>query len=534
MFSYFTNGPIAKDNSHSACFQEAKKSAVQRNPRRGHLAVAGRYSTTRTLESEVIVEPTILGKGISTDVHSARHHKSSRLFAVKTLSKEDLSDGALAELRSEIECYLTLDHPHIATLEQVYETENDVHFLMENCEGQELFERLSQRGMYTETEAAHAMRQICVAVSYMHSRAMVHRDLKLENFLYEKKDGKHIKLIDFGFARRWDGKANMSWVCGTVNYMAPEVMARSYTEKVDMWSLGVVLYMLLCGFAPWHPSTEKKLEMIRTAKPYYSPTRFDPLSSDVKKLIKSLMAKDPSMRPSATDVLRSPWLSSFNAPKLSLDSTVLQSFREFKQVSPVRRTCLAMAVWSLPSGEHERLRDHFVALCSENCGAITLTEFVRALASSGIEGSEAEDMFQNLDQDGDGEIAYTEFLAGAMASENLEVDTLHLTFNRFDADGNGEIGAGDLRKVLGKKFKGHGVSELITEADQSGESTVSFEDFCSFLRFEGSEAGGLTRSMSSVSLTSTQSYSEEACKNKADFNFIVAQPWVGSSCNGKF
>lgn len=183
-----------------------------------------------------------------------------------------------------------------------------------------------------------------------------------------------------------------------------------------------------------------------------------------------------------------------------------------------------MAAWSLPKCEHERLRDQFVALCSENCGAIALPEFVRALASSGIDSAEAEVVFRSLDQDSDGEISYTEFLAGTVACKAVDLDTLHLAFSRFDADGNGVIGAEDLRKVLGRKFKSHGVLDLIIEAAQDGQSIVSFEDFCSFLQPEG---GTLPRT---TSLTSTQSYSE-ARTEELDCNLVVAEVLTGSKAS---
>jgi len=520
MFSYFTalrtDGPNVGESASSAFLQASNRTAARRNPRRGHLAVAGRYSTCRTLDCEVVVEPKVLGQGISTVVKSARHNKSDRHFAVKTVSKKDLSDNGMIELRGEIESYLIVDHPHIATLEQVYETADEVHFLMENCEGQELFDRIVQRGRYTECQAAHAMRQMCVVLAYLHSHGIVHRDLKPENFLYDKLNNEHLKLIDFGFATKWDGKKPMSWRCGTLHYMAPEVYEDAYTEKADIWSLGVLLYTILCGTTPWHESDEKTLEMIKAATPHFCPRRFDPLSSNVKNLLKSLMAKDPAMRPTAREAISSQWLSSFHAPEPPLDKIILQSILDFTQACPVRRTCLAMSAWSLPICEHERLRDHFVALCTENCGAITLPEFVRALASYGIDCGEAELAFRSLDQDSDGEISYTDFLAGTMAYETVELDTWHLAFSRFDADGNGVISEEDLRKVLGKKFKRHGVLDLIVETAQNGQSTVSLEDFCNFMQ---SGVEGVPRT---ASLTSTQSYSEAHTK-EIDCNLAVAE-----------
>jgi len=128
---------------------------------------------------------------------------------------------------------LVLDHPHVVRLENVYESDEELHLVMEYMSGGELWTRLNSQAnkQYSEQVAADTTRQMLLAVAYLHSHQVVHRDLKLENFLYEKEDSDHVKLIDFGFARFWDGRTMMHYFCGTPSYIAPEVVERSYTEK---------------------------------------------------------------------------------------------------------------------------------------------------------------------------------------------------------------------------------------------------------------------------------------------------------------
>merc|ERR1719464_961495 len=150
--------------------------------------------------------------------------------AVKSFKKANISNEDRVALRNEAEIYLSLDHPHVARLEMVYETQEELHFVMEYMEGGQLFDRLSSKGTFSEDMTARITRQMLLAVAYLHKCEIAHRDLKLENFLFQKKKTDHVKLIDFGFSKFVSKDINMSQACGTLDYMAPEVFSRSYTK----------------------------------------------------------------------------------------------------------------------------------------------------------------------------------------------------------------------------------------------------------------------------------------------------------------
>merc|ERR1719422_2217394 len=151
-------------------------------------------------------------------------------YAVKSFKKASMSYDERVALRNEAEIYLSLDHPHVARLEMVYETREEVHLVMEYMEGGELYDRLSTKGSFSEDMTARTTRQMLLAVVYLHAREIAHRDLKLENFLFEKKKTDHLKLIDFGFAKFVRRDAKMSQACGSTHYVAPEVLRRAYTK----------------------------------------------------------------------------------------------------------------------------------------------------------------------------------------------------------------------------------------------------------------------------------------------------------------
>merc|ERR1719265_1112560 len=165
-------------------------------------------------------------------------------FAVKTLKigtgvQNFLKKDHLQQLKGEVENYLSMDHPHIVRLYDVYESKSELHLVMECAGGGELFEHVTKKKRFSEYEASDALRQMLLALNYIHSHGIVHRDVKLENFIFDSKSSGHLKLIDFGFSKMWDQTSGekMKQSLGTLAYAAPEVLNRSYTSQCDLWSL---------------------------------------------------------------------------------------------------------------------------------------------------------------------------------------------------------------------------------------------------------------------------------------------------------
>eukprot|EP00930_Biecheleria_cincta_P004686 TRINITY_DN105605_c0_g1_i1.p1 TRINITY_DN105605_c0_g1~~TRINITY_DN105605_c0_g1_i1.p1 ORF type:complete len:668 (+),score=126.67 TRINITY_DN105605_c0_g1_i1:232-2004(+) len=404
-------------------------------------------------------------------------------YAIKSFKKNALSSLKRAELKNESEIYLTLDHPQVAKLEMIYETQEELHLVMEYMAGGELYRRLSSKKCYSEADAACCIRQVLLAVAYLHAQGVVHRDLKLENFLYESEDSDHLKLIDFGFAKFWNQDAKMSQACGSLHYVAPEVLEKAYTNKADLWSCGVIAYMLLTGTPPFFGSDNEVLAKIRAGTPHWS-QRFLILSKQPKSLVRGLLVADPEQRLSAKAALEHPFVQA-GSPKQQetiLDADILKSLRRFARASAFRRALLSIMAWSLSNEDRALLREEFLSMDGESRGTITHRELKRVLEERFHVCSEEADMlFSSLDTDHDEEIEYNEFLAAALlARVRVHEDLLRKTFSRFDKNDTGTITAEDLRSVLGDHFDGAEMEELIHEADTSGDGKVNYDAFLEY------------------------------------------------------
>jgi len=460
--------------------------------RRGAIPVTGRLITTRPLYDDFNVEAKVLGSGMSGPVRLATS-KDGKKHAIKSFRKRGLSMAKRRELQNEVEIYLQLDHPHIARLEFVYDFDEELHMVMEFMEGGELYDRLAARKQYTEELAAATTWQMLLPIAYLHQNKIVHRDLKLENFLYERKDSDELKLIDFGFAKFWRGPQTMHQACGSVHYVAPEVLAHSYTEKADCWSIGIIVYMLLIGSPPFHGSDDVVLEKIKTGKPQWS-SRFPKLSKTARSFIQALLVKNPEERMSIAECLEHPWVRDRDTREVPIDVDTLRSLRTYAHATHFKRACLSMMAWSLAREDREHLRQEFKSMDANNDGTVTLPEFKKIMVNNfDISSHEAEHLFESLDVDNDHQLSYTEFLAAALQGRvAIHEDLVRDSFQRFDTDRSGMITVTDLRQVLGREFEGVEVEALLHQV-VGQKDAVSYDDFLAYLQAPPHDTGELPK-----------------------------------------
>lgn len=455
--------------------------------RQGKLAIAGRYSAQRELESDITLDERVVGTGMSGDVRLARYAGTEQFCTVKTLNKSGLSVSRTSEITAEVETFLSVDHPNICRLERLYESKEHLHFVMELLEGGELFAAVEQ-SRFPEARGVEIFRQMLLAVCYLHEHQIVHCDLKLENFMFEREGSDHIKLIDFGLAKRYTGE-KITQCCGSMHYVAPEVINCNFDEKADMWSLGVTLYMMLCGAMPWRGDNDEVARRIKAGEPYFHPPLWRRLSPGAKSLIEGLMTLDPAKRLSAQDALRHPWISMRKGVgALVVDRAVARSLSDFARVPALRRACLSMAVWSLPVQDIESLRRQFYALDRDCNGVVTIEDLNQALGSccpkhlQSAQSTDNLELFASLDMNGDGEVTFSEFLAAAVNSRRKRLgDTaLQLTFDRFDCDASGSLSLDNFFDVLVDSVTGRGL-ELLEGVELTVNGSMVLEDFRSFM-----------------------------------------------------
>eukprot|EP01125_Pyxidicula_operculata_P011281 TRINITY_DN368_c0_g1_i1.p1 TRINITY_DN368_c0_g1~~TRINITY_DN368_c0_g1_i1.p1 ORF type:complete len:541 (-),score=168.36 TRINITY_DN368_c0_g1_i1:159-1781(-) len=270
-----------------------------------------------------------LGKGAFSVVWKGKNKITQQIVAVKMISKKNSSSSStttnqqqqqkehkvdeLDTVRREIDIMYKLcqshPHPNIVQLYEVFDTPNNLYLILEFIDGGELYDQIVIRGSYTEADAAKVIGQVLKAVSFMHKKGVAHRDLKPENILVSKS-GDVIKVSDFGLSKDFDEGGPMRTMCGTEDYVSPEVLKNSpYTNAVDIWSIGVITYVLLCGYLPFDAKTDAEIfRRISTAKYQFDSPHWDFISKQAKDFIREILVLDPNSRPTADDLLTRPWI----------------------------------------------------------------------------------------------------------------------------------------------------------------------------------------------------------------------------------
>jgi len=231
-------------------------------------------------------------------------------YAVKIVNKRKLNEEETEALYDEINILKSLDHPHVLRLFFSYEEKYTVYLVTELISGGELFERIVYKGNYTEKETRDACKNMFEAIGHCHEHKVAHRDLKPENLLLTSIDNdSELKIADFGFAKHAEGDS-LKTMCGTPSYVAPEIVRRRpYGVQVDMWSLGCIIYTLLCGYLPFYDEDMKRLfKKIYFCKYDFDGPYWDQCSEDAKDLVRKLLEKDTKKRFSAKDTLNHKWL----------------------------------------------------------------------------------------------------------------------------------------------------------------------------------------------------------------------------------
>ncbi|XP_042310618.1 calcium/calmodulin-dependent protein kinase type 1B isoform X1 [Sceloporus undulatus] len=270
-----------------------------------------------------------LGAGAFSEVVLAQEHGSQRLVALKCIPKKALR-GKEAAVENEIAVLKKIQHENIVALEDIYESPTHLYLAMQLVTGGELFDRIIERGYYTEKDASQLIRQVLEAVNYLHDLGIVHRDLKPENLLYATpfEDAK-IMITDFGLSKI-EADGIMSTACGTPGYVAPEILEQKpYGKAVDSWALGVISYILLCGYPPFYDENDSELfNQILKAEYEFDSPYWDDISDSAKDFIKNLLERDPEKRFTCEQALQHPWISGDTALEKDIHGSVCEQIQK--------------------------------------------------------------------------------------------------------------------------------------------------------------------------------------------------------------
>ncbi|CAD5313128.1 unnamed protein product [Arabidopsis thaliana] len=431
-----------------------------------------------------------LGRGEFGITYLCTDRETHEALACKSISKRKLRTAVdIEDVRREVAIMSTLpEHPNVVKLKASYEDNENVHLVMELCEGGELFDRIVARGHYTERAAAAVARTIAEVVMMCHSNGVMHRDLKPENFLFaNKKENSPLKAIDFGLSVFFKPGDKFTEIVGSPYYMAPEVLKRDYGPGVDVWSAGVIIYILLCGVPPFWAETEQgvALAILRGVLDF----KRDPwpqISESAKSLVKQMLDPDPTKRLTAQQVLAHPWIQNAKkAPNVPLGDIVRSRLKQFSMMNRFKKKVIAE---HLSIQEVEVIKNMFSLMDDDKDGKITYPELKAGLQKVGSQLGEPEIkmLMEVADVDGNGFLDYGEFVAVIIHLQKIENDELFkLAFMFFDKDGSTYIELDELREALADELgepDASVLSDIMREVDTDKDGRINYDEFVTMMK----------------------------------------------------
>lgn len=435
----------------------------------------------------------VLGSGAFGEVRLCLHKETQTQRAVKVLRKNLLDDKEMDMLKNEISILKAMDNPNIVKMFEFLEDEKRIYIVTEICKGGELFDEILNRSKFDEKDAAIVMKQLLSAINYCHKQNIVHRDLKPENMLLEQdKDLEKLKIVDFGTSMTFNPDNALDEKLGTAYYIAPEVIKKNYNEKCDLWSCGVIMYILLSGEPPFNDlKADNEAIMKKVEKGKYDITKgvWKTISKDAKDLIKRLLTYKPDDRISAEEALTHPWLE---LSKTEVDtgaaSNALGNLKNFRSGQKLKAAATAFIGSQLISkSEKEKLGKIFKALDANGDGKLSKEEIHDGYEEHFgklLNEEELDELFDSVDTDKSGFIDYTEFIAATMSSKkNLSEEKLTAAFKLFDQDNSGTITADELKNVFAASgaVSDESIEAILKQADENGDGEIEYAEFCNLM-----------------------------------------------------
>lgn len=440
-----------------------------------------------------------LGEGSYGSVSKCTNKSTGVTRAVKSISKAQMKN--MERFRMEIQIMKIMDHPNIIKLYESFEDHKNIYLVLELCTGGELFDRIIDTGHFTETQAAIVMQNMFRAIFYMHENHICHRDLKPENFLFTTKEPiekTHLKVIDFGLACKYSQDQVLTTKAGTPYYVAPQVLAGKYDQSSDLWSLGVIMYVVLCGYPPFYGDTDADvLAKVRLGNFSFNAADWKQVSDDAKNLIKCLLKMNPRDRYTAEQALNHVWVRN-KAPKsqgVSIGGGLVDNLKGFRSQNKLKKAALHVIASQLGETQIKGLREVFMQLDDNGDGLLTAAEMKAGLAKAGLKEipEDLQAILEEVDSDGSGVIDYTEFLAATLDKKvYMAEDVCWQAFRIFDRNGDGKIDKEEIKNVLNdtdvQAQSARDMAELMQEIDKNGDGEIDFEEFMAMMR--GGDAAG--------------------------------------------
>ena len=387
-----------------------------------------------------------------------------------------------------------MDHPNIIKIYEVFESERSLYIIMEECKGGEIFDRIIEhiqnKQMYSEKDAAIIFQQVMSCIQYCHNKNICHRDLKPENLLYlnpgSEKDNP-IKVIDFGLSQACD---RLKTKVGTAYYVSPEILNGNYTHLCDIWSAGVILYILLSGDPPFNgPNDSAIYQKVAQMKYTFPENKWKNVSNEAKDLISHMLVPEEK-RYTASQVLEHDWFKNAkDVPLSDIEFNDKNLFMNFVRGSFIKKMGLMFIASRLDENEINNLKNVFSGFDTSKDGQISFEELKKGLMSmksNKMTEEEIRKSFDAIDVDQNGKIDYTEFIAATMDEANYyKHERLLEAFESFDKDVSGQISKDELLATLkAEKCHEKEIEKYINAVDKDKNGKISKEEFMALMKEE--------------------------------------------------
>lgn len=440
-----------------------------------------------------------LGKGSFGRVYKVLHLSTGIVRAMKVIRKDNvkLQDNNTSFLR-EIEILMSLEHPNIIKIFEYYEDDINFCIITEYVSGGELYEVISKFKSFTEQQVKYIMKQLLLALNYLHLNNIVHRDIKPENILVDPDtqemniDMINIKLIDFGTCNYIQEDQNFTLKVGSPYYIAPEVLKKNYNLKCDVWSAGVMMFIMLVGYPPFQGKTSEELFVnIMKGRLNLTSKEWMVISEEAKDLIKQMVNLEVDSRYEAKECLDHPWIKNYSpVEKISatrimrkndIMTNLLSNITNFNAKEKLQQATMAYIIHFLYSSQElEELKKLFIEMDTNGDGKLSYKELQSAFKhyfGNSVSQMKLNKILEEINGDANGNLSYEEFLRISLNQTKLLNETnLKMAFDRFDDNKDGKLDKEEIKNILGLSNLEY-VNELIQIIDLNKDGYVNFEEF---------------------------------------------------------
>ena len=445
-----------------------------------------------------------LGKGSFGEVWLVQHKVLGKQFAMKIIEKNPYIDVDL--IINEINILKKLDHPNILKVLEFHLTNDKFYIITDYLPEGELFDEIDRKSIFSEREAAYIIYQVLSAIRYCHKMRVVHRDVKPENIMIMGRENGllHVKLIDFGTAKLFKEGYKNNALVGSSYYIAPEVIRGKYDEACDLWSIGVIMYILLTGFPPFNGDNEDEIiRSVLVGKYDTTSDAYRTLSNNAKDLITKLLKFNPSERITAKDALMHPWfktaeftnISRMNSINATMAQAMIKNLEKYKSNNIIKCAVLAYLVHQNTNiRECVNASKLFTEIDLNKDGKLEKNELEFAITKFyGLNAAQAKAksdiIFSNIDNDNNGYIESEEFIRACIDPKIFTSNNyLVFAFNYFDYDKDGAISIQEIENKFYQNLKNQNeenrrqLRTMFDQIDINRDGLISFEEFSSMIK----------------------------------------------------